>query len=486
MSVSSNDPRRTYNGDGVSVNFATPYFLVNADLKVYVGGVLKTITTDYTVTGAGVTAGGTVTFLSAPAAGTGNVIIIREPDQLQSSQLPSNDPFPSKTVETMIDKLTMIVQRLFDKLTRTLTLSDTDSSSVSLTLPPASALKFFRWNASANAIENVDILTLGAFSTASPSFSGTLTHSGDIVLSGTGKRITGDFSNATVANRLLFQTTTSNANTSVSAIPNGTSTFSSFVAENSSTPDNGSFVALYATAAESQVVASKRGSGSYLPMTFYAGGSERMRIDSNGVLTANSSGTGGDVSLFQSSAASAETALRVNNTQATSGSSIKISNSGTNTQITLRNNSGGLSVYANQTAGAGSTAGTQCLAISTSGEIAQVAPARIGYSTGAGGTVTQATSKSTSVTLNTPTGQITMNNAALAGGASVSFQVTNSLAATSDVAVVSSPFATADSYRIETSRVGAGFIVIRVTNITGGSLSDAVTINFEIIKGASA
>lgn len=162
MSVSSNDPRRTYNGDGVSVNFATPYFLTNADLKVYVGGVLKTITTDYTVIGAGVTAGGTVTFLSAPAAGTGNVAIIREPDQLQSSQLPSNDPFPSKTVETMIDKLTMIVQRLFDKLTRTLTLSDTDSSSVSLTLPPASALKFFRWNASANAIENVDISTLSA------------------------------------------------------------------------------------------------------------------------------------------------------------------------------------------------------------------------------------------------------------------------------------------------------------------------------------
>lgn len=162
MSVSTTEARETYNGDGVSVNFATPYFLANADLKVYVDGVLKTITTDYSVSGAGVTSGGTVTMLSAPVSGTGNVVIIREPDQLQSSQLPSNDPFPSKTVETMIDKLTMLVQRLFDKTARTLSLSDSDSSSVSLTLPAASALKFFRWNASANAIENVDISTLSA------------------------------------------------------------------------------------------------------------------------------------------------------------------------------------------------------------------------------------------------------------------------------------------------------------------------------------
>ena len=162
MSVSTTEARKTYNGDGVSVNFATPYFLANADLKVYVDGVLKTITTDYSVSGAGVTSGGTVTMLSAPVSGTGNVVIIREPDQLQSSQLPSNDPFPSKTVETMIDKLTMLVQRLFDKTARTLSLSDSDSSSVSLTLPAASALKFFRWNASANAIENVDISTLSA------------------------------------------------------------------------------------------------------------------------------------------------------------------------------------------------------------------------------------------------------------------------------------------------------------------------------------
>ena len=52
-----------------------------------------------------------------------------------------------------------------------------------------------------------------------------------------------------------------------------------------------------------------------------------------------------------------------------------------------------------------------------------------------GGTVTQATNKGTGVTLNTQSGQITMNNAALADAAEVSFTVTNSKIAATDVVV---------------------------------------------------
>jgi len=110
----------------------------------------------------------------------------------------------------------------------------------------------------------------------------------------------------------------------------------------------------------------------------------------------------------------------------------------------------------------------------------------IGYTTGAGGTVTQATSKSTAVTLNTAAGQITMNNAALNASASASFDFNNTLLGASDVLVVSSPFPNATSYRVEVARSLATQEIIRVTNISGGSLSEAVTINFAIIKGASA
>jgi len=60
----------------------------------------------------------------------------------------------------------------------------------------------------------------------------------------------------------------------------------------------------------------------------------------------------------------------------------------------------------------------------------------IGYSTAAQGAVTQATDKSTGVTLNKSVGRITMNNAALAGGAVVSFVLTNSLISTNDTLIV--------------------------------------------------
>ena len=60
----------------------------------------------------------------------------------------------------------------------------------------------------------------------------------------------------------------------------------------------------------------------------------------------------------------------------------------------------------------------------------------IGYSAAAQGAVTQATSKSTGVTLNTSAGRITMNNAALAGGAAASFTLTNSSISTNDTIIV--------------------------------------------------
>ena len=74
-----------------------------------------------------------------------------------------------------------------------------------------------------------------------PATSGTLTHSGDIVLSGTGKRITGDFSNATVSSRLMFQSSVANGITTLAVIPNGTATVSAIATNNSSDPNNSSF-----------------------------------------------------------------------------------------------------------------------------------------------------------------------------------------------------------------------------------------------------
>lgn len=108
----------------------------------------------------------------------------------------------------------------------------------------------------------------------------------------------------------------------------------------------------------------------------------------------------------------------------------------------------------------------------------------LGYGTGAGGTVTQATSKSTAVTLNKPAGRITTNNAALGAGASAVFAVNNSFVSANDIALVTA--AGFGSYRIESYISSPGVFAIRLTNISAGSRSEAIVINFAIIKGATS
>ena len=104
-----------------------------------------------------------------------------------------------------------------------------------------------------------------------------------------------------------------------------------------------------------------------------------------------------------------------------------------------------------------------------------------------GGTVTQATNKGTGVTLNTESGQITMNNAALAAAAEVTFTVTNDKIAATDVVVVNHGSAgTAGAYLLGVSTVAAGSFKVTVTNASAGSLSEAIVINFVALKGASS
>jgi len=112
-----------------------------------------------------------------------------------------------------------------------------------------------------------------------------------------------------------------------------------------------------------------------------------------------------------------------------------------------------------------------------------LATTSIGYTTGAGGTVTQSTSKTTGVTLNKLSGQITMNNAALAAGAEVAFTLTNSFIAATDVVIVNvQSVGTAGSYLVSVGAVSAGSCSITVSNASAGSLSQAIVLNFAVIK----
>lgn len=110
----------------------------------------------------------------------------------------------------------------------------------------------------------------------------------------------------------------------------------------------------------------------------------------------------------------------------------------------------------------------------------------IGYGVGAGGAVTQATNKSTGVTLNKLSGQVTMNAAALAASTTVSFTLTNSNIAATDLLIMNHVSGgTAGAYSLN-AQCGSGSASINVRNDTAGSLSEAIVIRFAVIKGATS
>jgi hypothetical protein len=153
MTVSSSTAKVSYSGNGATVAFAVPfYFLANSQLLVVLrssSGVETTqvLGTNYTVTGAGVLTGGTVTMTVAPPSGT-TLVISRNVPLTQETDLQPNDRLPAETLEQSIDKLTMIAQQLDEVNDRTLKFPSTDSSSISPLLPVSStrAGKFLKFD----------------------------------------------------------------------------------------------------------------------------------------------------------------------------------------------------------------------------------------------------------------------------------------------------------------------------------------------------
>lgn len=300
-------------------------------------------------------------------------------------------------------------------------------------------------------------------------------YSGNLTFTGTGNRITGDFSNATVANRVMFQSSTVNGSTLVSAIPNGTATAAYSQAYNSSAPDNAAWIGIGINTADARLMSDRAGTGTYLPMTFFTGGLERMRIDTSGVVqvaaaaaAAYSDGTYGTPRMQWN----AKTGLF--------SGAVSIADATTLlSHLLLKNPNGVIASFA--------TSGNDTVIANAGNFVVSGAAGGLGYGTGAGGTVTQATSKTTAVTLNKPSGQITMNGAALATGAWVTFTLNNSLVSATD-AVVASIFSDSVSSFLYSviALPKAGAIIFSIKQDSGASQSDLVKINFELFKGATS
>lgn len=175
MTVSTTNNRISYAGNGVTTAFSFPNkFFADSDLVVTVVvdatgiATTKTLTTHYTVSGAGDDAGGTVTMLTAPATGE-TLVIYRDPPLTQLVDLVNNDDFDVDTgVERPLDRLVLICQRLKDLSTRALRLNDADTTGAGTALPVPVANRLLGWNAAATAIENkvatdLDLATVTAF-----------------------------------------------------------------------------------------------------------------------------------------------------------------------------------------------------------------------------------------------------------------------------------------------------------------------------------
>ena len=135
MTVSSTTVKNSYSGNGSTTQFAYGYkIFADSDLIVIIRtdstGVetVKTLTTHYTVSGAGDASGGNVTFTSGntPASGQ-TVVIIREVPQTQAIDYIANDPFPAESHEEGLDRGTMTTQQVQEELNRAIKLSRTNT-----------------------------------------------------------------------------------------------------------------------------------------------------------------------------------------------------------------------------------------------------------------------------------------------------------------------------------------------------------------------
>ena len=252
--------------------------------------------------------------------------------------------------------------------------------------------------------------------------------------------------------------------------------------------------------ATEKIVYSGTGTATALKLGTQSASVDNLKLDGN---TLSSTNTNGDINITPNgtgtvvvSKADIQSGTIVSNNATITGGAISgVTFSGTFTGITsisadsffTSDAAAGLTLTGNELTADGTDTDIDVeLKPKGAGEI--VCSSKIGYATGTGGTVTQATNKSTGVTLNKLSGQITMNGAQLNRNTGVSFTLTNSFIAATDVVVLNiASGATANAYLLTVDAIAAGSCRVHLHNILSGSdLSEAVVLNFVVIKGVSS
>lgn len=139
IKINDTAPRAEYAGDGSTTSFPAPFaFMKAADLKVWVGATAQQLDTDFTVTGAGTTAGGTVTLATAPASDQG-VVITRQAAIARTTDFLPGGSLRADTLNDELDRLTLALQEAAAARARSLRIADHDTGTAPGTLPSRDA-----------------------------------------------------------------------------------------------------------------------------------------------------------------------------------------------------------------------------------------------------------------------------------------------------------------------------------------------------------
>lgn len=163
MAILINDttPRSQYTATASQTVFSVPFeFFSNADLLVYQNSTLKTLTTHYTVTGAGLTGGGSITLVTGAAA-SDIITIVRDIPVARVTDFPTSGPFNVDALNLDLDRLTAMVQQQETNISRSLRLDQFDTPDSFNKLPVAStrATKVLAFDANGQPVSSTLSLT---------------------------------------------------------------------------------------------------------------------------------------------------------------------------------------------------------------------------------------------------------------------------------------------------------------------------------------